>query len=160
MAVRAADREAVRGLYAFRCGYCGVFETDTGAHLTIDHFQPVAKGGMDAPDNLVYCCHTCNEFKGDWWNPGNERRILHPLNDTLTEHVATGDDGTMSGLTPTGVFHIARLRLNRAPLVTHRAQRRVAARNLARENDAVNRLNRLEAHVERLQNEVEELRGR
>lgn len=160
MAVRLADREALRGLYMFRCGYCGVSETDTGAHLTVDHFQPVAKGGTDGLPNLVYCCHTCNEFKGDWWNPDNERRILHPLNDTMTDHIAAQDDGTVNGLTPTGVFHVERLRLNRAPLVAHRAECLVSIRNVSRERDALNRLNRLEERVEHLQSEVEQLRGR
>ncbi len=125
MAVRVADREALRGLYTPRCGYCGVSETDAGTRLKVDHFQPVAKSGADAPDNLVYRCHTCNEFKGDWWNPDNEWRILHPINDSLAEHVTTHDDDTVSGLTPTGVFHVARLHLKpcaacRAPSPTPR----------------------------------------
>ena len=32
-------RLTVRTIYAFGCGYCGITETDTGAHLTIDHAE-------------------------------------------------------------------------------------------------------------------------
>lgn len=63
--MRAADRDRLRTVYAFRCGYCGVREADTGVTLTVDHFQPVSKGGPDTPDDWVYVCHTCSEFKAD-----------------------------------------------------------------------------------------------
>jgi hypothetical protein len=51
----ATERAALRQLYNFCCGYCGVSETDVGAALTIDHFQPTSRGGADAPTNWVYC---------------------------------------------------------------------------------------------------------
>jgi 5-methylcytosine-specific restriction endonuclease McrA len=63
----AAERVALRQLYNFRCGYCGVSETDVGAALTLDHFQPVSRGGEDTFTNWVYCCFACNTAKGDYW---------------------------------------------------------------------------------------------
>ncbi len=63
-------RESIRALYGFRCGYCGVTETEAGGQLEIDHFRPRSHGGEDALDNLVYACPTCNRFKGDYW-PGH-----------------------------------------------------------------------------------------
>lgn len=63
------DRDDLRQRFQFRCGYCGVREADAGAELTADHFQPRSRGGADEPDNLVYSCHACNEFKGDFWDP-------------------------------------------------------------------------------------------
>jgi 5-methylcytosine-specific restriction endonuclease McrA len=56
----AAERLALRQRYNFCCGYCGVRETDVGAALTIDHFQPISRGGEDTPANWVYCCFACN----------------------------------------------------------------------------------------------------
>ena len=51
----ATERAALRQLYNFCCGYCGVSETDVGAVLTTDHFQPTSRGGADAAANWVYC---------------------------------------------------------------------------------------------------------
>ena len=53
--------------YDFRCGYRGVSETNIGAEMTLDHFHPRVLGGENRLDNLIYCCHACNEFKGDYW---------------------------------------------------------------------------------------------
>ncbi len=64
------QRTALRRRYQFRCGYCGTSETATGAELTVDHFQPRSHGGPEEPENWVYRCHACNEFKGDFWQPG------------------------------------------------------------------------------------------
>ena len=83
----AEERAALRQLYNFRCGYCGVSATDVGAALTIDHFQPISRGGGDIPANWVYCCFACNNAKGNHWQPGSPQRILHPLQDNLSEHI-------------------------------------------------------------------------
>jgi 5-methylcytosine-specific restriction endonuclease McrA len=75
-------RQAVRRLYEYRCGYCGVHEHEAGTELEIDHFQPRSAGGTDDLDNLVYCCTTCNRLKGDFWPTDDfvtlTRRLLHP----------------------------------------------------------------------------------
>ncbi|NQX14171.1 HNH endonuclease [Microbacteriaceae bacterium VKM Ac-2855] len=42
-----------------RCGYCGSFAN------TIDHIQPKSRGGRDSWENLVACCHKCNNVKSD-----------------------------------------------------------------------------------------------
>jgi 5-methylcytosine-specific restriction endonuclease McrA len=96
------ERQALRRRFAFRCGYCRVREDAVGAELTVDHFQPRSCGGAHTPENLVYCCHACNEFKGDYWEPESPRRILHPERDSFAEHVAAADDGTVRGLTEPG----------------------------------------------------------
>jgi len=118
-------RAELRRLYQFRCGYCGTSEVDVGAALTIDHFQPHAHGGADDPTNWVYCCHACNEFKGDHWQPESPRRILHPLHDDLSAYIVEEADGMLRGLTETGTFHIQRLHLNRPQLIAHRLARRI-----------------------------------
>jgi hypothetical protein len=123
-----ARRAAVRAAYDGRCGYCTVHESEAGAELEIDHFQPRSSGGSDDLDNLVYCCTACNRLKGDFW-PATDplrstRRLLHPKRDALTEHLRQEPDGVIVALTATGAFHLDRLRLNRPPLLALRRARR------------------------------------
>jgi hypothetical protein len=157
--MRAGDRERLRTRYVYRCGYCGITEADAGSLLTVDHFHPVSQGGTDTPDNLVYCCHACNEFKGDLWNPGAAQRILHPLLDDVSAHVASEADGTLQGLTNTGRFHVEHLQLNRPPLLAHRLERQHREQQARRESDAAQRLQHVEEIVNRLLDIVEELRS-
>lgn len=65
MAVSVETRAAVRIAFGGRCGYCGVSETSVGGALERDHVHPVAAGGSDEIENLVYACTACNRFKGD-----------------------------------------------------------------------------------------------
>ena len=104
--MRRALRQSVRLRYDFRCGYCSVSETNIGAELTIDHFQPRVHGGEDALANLVYSCHACNEFKGEYWGETDDTRLLHPLRDDLTRHVQEQPDGTLIGISPAGERYI------------------------------------------------------
>jgi len=67
MTITAEIREQVRQRANFACEFCGVTETDVGGELTVDHFQPTAKGGGDDLDNLLYCCARCNQYKLDYW---------------------------------------------------------------------------------------------
>src|SRR5262245_37564990 len=100
--MRASERESLRRLYQFQCAYCGVRESDVGSELTVDHFHPLSRGGLDEADNRVYSCHACNEFKSDYWDPGSLRRLLHPLRDSIATHIAEESDGTLRPLTETG----------------------------------------------------------
>lgn len=122
--MRRSLRQQVRELYGGACGYCSVAEGQAGAELTVDHYRPQSVGGEHALENLVYCCPACNSFKGDYWSPGDGRRILHPLQDDLSLHLAEDSDGLLHARTPTGQFHIDRLQLNRPPLLLHRQLRR------------------------------------
>jgi len=79
MSIPEAVRERVRQRAGFACEYCGVTETDTAGQLTLDHFHPRARGGGDAPDNLIYCCHRCNEYKTNTSRTtGRKRPVLRP----------------------------------------------------------------------------------
>ena len=159
--MRSDDRTALRNRFDFRCGYCGVSETDVGAELTVDHFQPGSRGGLDELANWVYCCHACNEFKGDYWEPESPRRILHPLRDERSQHLREGDDGTLIPLTETGAFHIEQLRLNRSALLAHRREFHLlqAARQsqeilLERLAELDEQLQALSDHLRRIENET------
>ena len=43
----------------FTCQYCG-----STKDLTIDHVIPISNGGLNVFENLVTCCHRCNNKKG------------------------------------------------------------------------------------------------
>lgn len=155
--MRVSARASLRERYGFCCGYCGVSETAVGVELTIDHFQPRSQGGSDGPDNLVYCCHACNEFKGNYWQPNSLRRILHPRHDNATNHFALQDDGTLLPITPTGAFHIERLRLNRAALVAHRSEQRLIDLAHQAQAELLRRLAELERQAQDLTAQLEQL---
>jgi hypothetical protein len=52
--------EDARNQAGDRCYYCG-----KKAELTLDHFEPLAKGGSHCVLNFVFCCHPCNSRKRD-----------------------------------------------------------------------------------------------
>lgn len=101
----------MRAVYAFRCGYCGVTEAQVGSELTFDHFRPQSRGGPDDVANLVYACHACNEFKGEYWAESDNTRLLHPLTDDLTQHIVEEKNSTLRPLTALGQVYLDRLQL-------------------------------------------------
>lgn len=122
--MRRTLRRVVREQYDFRCGYCGVSETNIGAEMTVDHFLPRIRGGDDSLDNLIYSCHACNEFKGDYWHDEPALRLLHPLLDDLAVHYHEQADGTLLARTERGAVHIQTLQLNRPKLIAFRLEQR------------------------------------
>ncbi len=121
------NREAIRRLYNFKCGYCSVHEEETGSELEIDHFKPRSVGGTNELSNLVYSCTTCNRFKSNFWptdkSSTNTERLLHPKQDSFAAHIREEDNGYLTPLTKTGSYHLQRLRLNRKQLVRLRRAR-------------------------------------
>ncbi len=126
--IRAQTKRIVRAVYAFRCGYCGVSEAQCGAELTYDHFRPQSHGGTDDVANLVYACHACNEFKGEYWSEDEGTRLLHPLTDDLKLHVVGEITGMLRPLTALGQVFIDQLQLNRSALVENRQERQRLSR--------------------------------
>ena len=122
----------MRAVYGFRCGYCGVTEAQVGAELTFDHFRPLSQAGTDDAANLVYSCHACNEFKGEYWAEDGDTRLLHPLTDDLTQHIVDEMNGTFRPLTTLGQVYLKRLQLNRSALVENRLERQRLSRVEAR----------------------------
>jgi hypothetical protein len=103
-------------------------------------------------ENLVYCCHACNEYKGDLYQPDSVERILHPLRDTPSQHILERDDGTLHPLTLTGAFHIEQLHLNRPTLIAHR----LAERQLQAERQELRALGQRLAELRQEEEELEE----
>jgi hypothetical protein len=127
MTKRDDIRETVRVRAQFAGEYCGVHETHSGDLLTIDHFQPVGKGGDDNLGNLVYCCMRCNQYKGDYWPDARTAPTLwNPRRESAVEHVIELDDGRLAASTQAGAFSINLLHLNRPALVAYRQNRRKA----------------------------------
>lgn len=155
--MRQEVRQAIRQRYGFRCGYCGIREVDVGAELTIDHFQPRSQGGSDALDNLVYCCHACNEFKGDYWEREAEHRMLHPLRDDLAAHLREQENGILHSLSVTGESYIERLRLNRPGLVAYRRERRRLESAHVMQQAFLQQLSDLAQRIETLQEQIQRL---
>jgi len=147
--------EAVRHRYEYRCGYCGISETEAGGELTVDHFQPVSAGGPDENDNLVYACFRCNLFKADYYgNPDPQSgspMLLHPLLDEVDAHIREQSDGTLTPMSERGRFHLEIFHLNRPQLVAHRS--RASEMDLLRQRERL-----LTAMLEQAQKMLNEMR--
>lgn len=125
MSMSADLRLQVRQRADFACEYCGVEEIDTGGELTIDHFQPRTHQGGDDLANLIYCCVRCNQYKLDYWPTSTTAPVLwNPRQEPRSTHLVELADGFLHPVTPTGVFTLQRLRLNRPPLVAYRSRKR------------------------------------
>jgi hypothetical protein len=150
----------VRQRFNFRCGYCGVSETDTGGLLTVDHFRPSSAGGTDDDDNLVYAFFRCNGYKLDFWPTDEDQNngfvLLHPL---FTDAAAHFEEAIESSLllasTPTGEFQIRLLHLNRPELVAWRRRRRLLQMTLLRLDSLESYLGELELLLEEQRRYIE-----
>ncbi len=166
MTISEEIRKQVRGRANYACEFCGVTEIDTGGELTLDHYQPKAKGGTDDLDNLLYCCARCNQYKLDYWpTQPNDPVLWNPRREPASQHFLELDDGTLHPLTAAGAFTLKRLRLNRLPLVAYRLRKRQRTeelRLLTRYRDLVQLLEQLNtqlsAHMEEQRHLLEEQR--
>lgn len=161
MSIPKEIREEVRRRANFACEFCGVTETDTGGELTIDHFQPATKGGDDSLDNLLYCCSRCNLYKWAYFPASPEGPSLwNPRRGPFSKHFIELDNGALHPLTQTGEFTLARLRLNRPPLVAYRLrnkQHRENTRLLNRYKELAQLLGQLNEKLAELTEEQQRL---
>jgi hypothetical protein len=148
MSIDVGTRLQVRQRANFACEYCSVSEIDTGSELTVDHFQPQSKGGLDNLENLIYCCIRCNQYKSDYWpTQPDEPNLWNPRKSSMSEHWLLLADGVLHPITKTGEFTLKRLRLNRTPLIAYRLRQRQRSeelRLLERYQEVVNLLERLQ----------------
>jgi len=54
-----AEDEKLKLILPQSCCYCG-----SKASLSVDHLLPRARGGIDAGENMVWSCKSCNSSKG------------------------------------------------------------------------------------------------
>jgi 5-methylcytosine-specific restriction endonuclease McrA len=59
---RALSRKNIMMRDRYTCQYC--HRTSPANDLTLDHVVPRSRGGETTWENLVACCHTCNNRKG------------------------------------------------------------------------------------------------
>ncbi len=148
MTITPAIRDEIRRRADFACEFCGVTETDTAGEMTVDHFRPRSEGGEDSAENLVYCCFRCNLYKADYWpRVQSDPPLWNPRRDPAHLHFVVLDDGTLHAVSSTGRFTIARLRLNRPPLVAYRLKRSSKAeqrRLLLRYRDVIDLLRQVQ----------------
>jgi 5-methylcytosine-specific restriction endonuclease McrA len=60
---RALSRKNILLRDRYTCQFCG--RVLPASELTLDHVVPRSRGGHTDWDNLVACCHGCNNRKGD-----------------------------------------------------------------------------------------------
>jgi len=142
-------RDIVRQRAHFACEFCTVTETDCGGLLTIDHYQPRTKSGEDHPDNLIYCCPLCNQFKANYFPANPDDPVLwNPRRESHSRHFLGMEDGHLFPITPIGIFTLKRLRLNRPPLIAYRQQKQ----QRQTEQELLKRFRELTAMLEQVNN--------
>jgi len=73
---RALSRKNLLLRDRYTCQFCGRI---LPAHeLTLDHVIPRSRGGRTDWDNLVACCHKCNNLKGDRLPEEAGLKLLRP----------------------------------------------------------------------------------
>ena len=150
----SAQKTSLAHQFNYACGYCGTTETEAGAKLTVDHFQPTSQGGADASQNWVYCCFACNGHKHDYWSQDEGFALLHPQQDDFSPHWQQRDDGLLAPLTERGRVHIEILHLNRPQLVAKRRQRQQIDTERLRTRTLEIERNNLEAQIAQLTREM------
>ena len=73
---RALSRKNILLRDRYTCQFCG--RILPAAELTLDHVIPRSRGGHTDWDNLVACCHRCNNLKGDHFPEEAGLQLLRP----------------------------------------------------------------------------------
>ena len=72
---RALSRKNILMRDRFTCQYC--HKILNSADLTLDHVIPRSRSGETSWENLVACCHACNNRKGNRTPEEAGMRLLH-----------------------------------------------------------------------------------
>jgi 5-methylcytosine-specific restriction endonuclease McrA len=73
---RALSRKNILIRDRFTCQYCS--RTLPSGELTLDHVIPRSRAGETAWENLVACCHACNNRKGSQTPEEANMRLARP----------------------------------------------------------------------------------
>jgi 5-methylcytosine-specific restriction endonuclease McrA len=73
---RALSRKNILLRDRYTCQFCG--RVLPASELTLDHVVPRSRGGHTDWDNLVACCHSCNNLKGDRLPEEASLKLLRP----------------------------------------------------------------------------------
>ena len=94
--------------------------------MTIDHIQPVSKGGLNTVENLCLACRTCNEYKSDTTEAidpltGQLTSLFNPRQQNWQEHFQWSNNAShIEGLTAIGCATVIALRMNNPVIVATR----------------------------------------
>ena len=119
-------KQQVRATAKGCCEYCLSQEKFATQRFSIEHIQPLSKGGQTALNNLALSCQGCNNYKynkteGEDSVSDRIISLYHPRQKHWQEHFNWNQDYTLIiGLTPTGRATVKVLRLNRENLVNLR----------------------------------------
>src|SRR5258708_14076381 len=117
-------RPFVREDFCRRCAYCLVTKLLAGGDeaFELDLFRPRSRFPELTDDfyNIYYACHKCNQFKSNRYPPPELEARNIGFVDLCTEefdaHFRVGPDGKCAGISESGSYTIAMLRLNRRHL--------------------------------------------
>jgi 5-methylcytosine-specific restriction endonuclease McrA len=73
---RALSRKNILMRDRYTCQYCG--KTMNSGELTLDHVIPRSRSGETTWENLVACCHACNNKKGNRTPEETGMRLARP----------------------------------------------------------------------------------
>lgn len=105
-----------------QCEYCRAPAQIASAPFSIEHIQPLSRGGNSLESNLALSCLHCNLAKGSRTQAfdattGTTVALFNPRRDGWNEHFSWSEDFlSITALTPTGRATIAALDLNRPPI--------------------------------------------
>jgi len=121
-----AERRIVYSRAQYCCEYCLSQALLSHDDFAVEHIQPRALDGTDDLSNLALSCQGCNNRKFtaiEAEDPvtGVIAPLYNPREQQWADHFSwSADYGQMEGITPTGRATVARLDLNRSPLVNLR----------------------------------------
>ncbi len=117
------------------CEYCCLSQAGQEATFHIDHVTPIVVGGETTGDNLALACVSCSLHKSarqkvEDPETGSIVPIFNPRQQVWEEHFCW-EDVRVVGLTATGRGTIDALRMNRAIILSIRAEEQLLGRHPA-----------------------------
>jgi 5-methylcytosine-specific restriction endonuclease McrA len=100
-----------------RCRYCGLSQIGQASVFHINHVIPRSRGGITDLTNLVLQCPFCSLHKSNKISAidpvsSKDESLFHPLLHAWSDHFLLKEDGTITGLTPTGRATVGALCMN------------------------------------------------
>jgi 5-methylcytosine-specific restriction endonuclease McrA len=121
-----ALKELVRQRARNCCEYCLSQAQFSPSPFSVEHIDPLAKGGSSKDSNLAFSCQGCNNIKFTATTArdpltNNFVPLYHPRQDVWSDHFKWDKHfAHIEGVSPTGRATVERLQLNRPNLLNLR----------------------------------------
>jgi len=108
------------------CEYCMSQQKYASSNFSIEHIQPISKGGSNNLENLALACQGCNNYKYTKTTAidplsKKEVNLFNPREDNWVDHFQWNENFTViKGITSSGKATIIALHLNREFLINQR----------------------------------------